>query len=210
MRTSLLPIAKEGWNYIAYAIGFSIFFSLLDLELLSFFSFLVLMVSLYIFRNPERELVRFENQSVVSPVDGRISSIEELEDSEYAYKVIIESKYSDVAILRTPLTGSLISTKNINGTRLSLSDTLASKINENATLIFQNEEGNKIKISHYLDRSFCNLSINVSESQKLFQSARYGLMLSGETIIYLPQNFRLNVSVGNELTASESLIGYFS
>ena len=61
-----------------------------------------------------------------------------------------------------------------------------------------------------LKQSFDEIRIAAKESQSLLQGSRYGVMISGVTTIYLPQNFRLNINIGSELKASESLIGYFS
>jgi len=68
----------------------------------------------------------------------------------------------------------------------------------------------RLKITHRLKQSFSPLFIEAIESHNLQQIARYGLMINGITSIYFPDNFRLNVNVGDELKASESLIGYFS
>jgi phosphatidylserine decarboxylase len=71
------------------------------------------------------------------------------------------------------------------------------------------KSSNKIKVLHKLKQSFKSIDIDIQESQSLMQGARYGLMVNGITTIYLPHNFRLNVGIGSELVASETLIGYF-
>lgn len=97
-----------------------------------------------------------------------------------------------------------------HGARLSQFETLAKNINENSQLIFEDVNSNKVKVSHMLKQSFDGIKIGVIENQQLSQASRYGVMINGVTTIYLPQNFRLNISIGNELKASETLIGYFS
>ncbi|WP_455756800.1 phosphatidylserine decarboxylase [Sulfurimonas sp.] len=210
MKNNLFPIAKEGWNYIAYSFVAFVVFSILDLDFFEFISFLLMLSLIFVFRNPERELPRFGDNSVVSPVDGSVLSIEEAQTSDYAYKVTIESSYTDVAILRAPMNAKMNSISKQSGTRLSSNSLLSNKLNENATIIFEDENSNKVKIYHMLKQSFSEIKIDAIKSQKLFQSSRYGVMVDGITTIYLPQNFRLNITVGNELNASESLIGYFS
>jgi len=61
-----------------------------------------------------------------------------------------------------------------------------------------------------LSRSFDDIKLNLSPNQNIVQGSRYGVMLSGITTIYLPQNFRINVNIGQEVNASQSLVGYFS
>lgn len=210
MRANILPVAQEGWKYIACAFSFFIFFTIFDFDFLSFFSAILVLVLIYSFRNPERQLPMFEKLSVVAPSDGVVKSIVELEDTKYAYRVDIESSSLDVGVLRIPLNARVESITKFNGTRVSKNSKLFNDTNENVELVFVDENENRLKVTHTLKQSFSPLFIDIYKSQKIYQTARYGLMLNGVTSIYLPHNFRVNVNVGNELKASESLIGYFS
>ena len=210
MKNNLLPIAKEGWNYIAGAFVAFVVFSFFDSDFLEFFAFLSILFFIYVFRNPEREIINFQQASVISPVDGVVSAIEELKDTEYSYRVEIDSSYFSVGLLRVPLTSSLIDVKVYNGSRLSKSSTSFNDLNENATLIFSDNNKNIIKVNHRLKQSFKSIKIEAIKSQNLHQGARYGFMVNGITTLYLPKNFRLNLSVGSELCAAESLVGYFT
>ena len=119
MRTNLLPIAKEGWNYVLSAVALFVLFAFLDFEFLQFFAFISGIFLVFIFRNPEREIINFQDASVVSPVDGLISSIEELENNEYGYKVEIDGGFLSVCLLRVPLTSTLSDIKIYKGARIS-------------------------------------------------------------------------------------------
>lgn len=210
MNNNLLPVAKEGFSRIGFTILAFIIFAILDLELLEFFSFLTLIFFIFVYRNPERMIPNFEQMSVVSPVDGVVLSIEELENKEYAYKIEINSSYLNVSLLRAPLSSSVENINIKHGARLSQTSLLSRDINERVELIFQDTHENKIKVSHILKQSFDDIKLDVITKQNLVQGSRYGLMVNGITTIYLPQNFRVNVSIGQELNASQSLVGYFS
>ncbi|MEA2072954.1 MAG: phosphatidylserine decarboxylase [Campylobacterota bacterium] len=207
---NLLPVAKEGWRYLGGSLVFSLLFFLVDLEFLGFIAFIIFTFFIYSFRNPERQLPMFEKSSVLSPSDGVVRAIVELEDSEYTYRVDIESSLLDVAILRAPINGNIEAIVQHNGTRVSHKSKLFSDINEKVTLTFSDEKNNSVKITHTLKQSFSPLFIDVSSSDNIYQTARYGLMLNGITSICLPRNFRINTSVGKEVKAAESLMGYFS
>jgi len=210
MTTNIFPIAKEGWKYLVYSFTLSLLFLVLDLDFLLFFSCILFGFIVYTFRNPERELSSFEKGSLVAPSDGVVHTIEELSASKYTYRIDIESGFFDVGVLRAPSNAVVTKVEKYNGTRVSVNSHLYKDTNENVTLFLEDESGNSFKVVHRLKQSFAPLVLNVSESQKLIQTARYGLMLNGMTTIYLPSNFRVNVNIGNELKASESLIGYFS
>ncbi|MEA3369964.1 MAG: phosphatidylserine decarboxylase [Campylobacterota bacterium] len=211
MKSNLLPISSVGFKYIGYTTLAFVLLSVLDLEFLAFVSFLLLLALVFVYRNPERELLSFEPNSVISPVDGKVISIEEnIEDSQYAYKIEIESNYLETSVLRAPLDATLESLKLKRGTRLSKNSALSKEINENAELILVDSNSNRVKIRHQLERSFDTLHIDIAASNTLRQSSRYGVMLNGITTIHLPQNFRVDLRVGSHLKASQTLIGYFS
>ncbi|MDF1877316.1 phosphatidylserine decarboxylase [Sulfurimonas sp. SAG-AH-194-L11] len=210
MKTNLLPLAKEGLSYFIYSLASVVLFLFLDFDLLAFFTSLITLFIAYSFRNPERELKLFEPTSFLSPVDGIIQSIEELQSDKYAYKIVIQSSLSDVSVLRSPANASVSKVLKKNGTRVSVNSKLFRSLNENTEISFITQEKNIFKLIHRLGKSFAPLVIELYEGQKLVQTARYGLMLNGQTSIYLPQNFRVNINVGSEVKASESLIGYFS
>ncbi|WP_372999721.1 phosphatidylserine decarboxylase [Sulfurimonas sp.] len=210
MNNNLLPIAKEGFSRIGFTILAFIIFAILDLELLEFFSFLTLIFFIFVYRNPERMIPNFEQMSVVSPVDGVLISIEELENEEYAYKLEINSSYLNVSLLRTPLSSKIETIDIKHGARLSQLSPLARDVNERVEVVFQDSHENNVKVSHMLKQSFDDIKLDVITKQNLVQGSRYGLMVNGITTVYLPQNFRVNVSVGQELNASQTLVGYFS
>lgn len=211
MHSNLLPIAKEGWNYIGYSFLATLIFIILDIEILSILSILLLMFFIFSFRNPERELPNFEPNSVLSPVDGKVISIDEIEgDSEYAYKLTLGSSYLDVAILRAPMSATVDSCMKIHGAKLSIDTKLAKSINENIRLVFEDSNKNKVQITHMLNQSFCGIKLDNMKAKSLLQSSRYGVMNAGLTYIFLPHNFRFNIKVSDKVEASQSLIGYFS
>jgi len=211
MRTNnLLPIAKEGFKYITCAIGAFLVFSILDFAILEFISFITIIFFIFIFRNPERVISTFEEASVISPVDGTVNSIEELKDSEYAYKLEIEAKCSNIGLLRIPLSSTVDTIKIQRGARVSKKSLLFKDINENIVLTFKDTNNNSIKVEHRLKQSFKAIDLNIIKSQKVQQGTRYGFMVNGITTLYLPKNFRMNLNVGAEIKAAESLVGYFT
>ncbi len=212
MRNNLLPIAKEGWNYVAGAVVAFIIFTFLDFNFLEFLMFLITIFFIFVFRNPEREYVLYQEDSVSSPVDGVVVSIEELHDDIHnGYKVEIDTSYFNVALLRVPFTATLESIHITRGARLSAQNQLSNSINENAELVFcDTKSSNRITVVHKLKQSFKAIDIDIIKAQNLMYGSRYGLMINGTTTLYLPANFRLNIGLGSELSASETLIGYFT
>ena len=210
MKSNLLPISQEGLKYLSYLGIFLLVTLLFNFDFLSLITLILLVATAFLFRNPERSLPTFEVSSVVSPVDGVVKSIEELSDSEYAYKVEIESSYAHVSVLRAPLNATVKEIQKYNGTRVSSSSKLYNDTNERVEIVFVDDSKRIIKIVHRLKKSVASISTDLLKAQNIRQTSRYGTMINGVTTLYLPHNFRISVNIGNELKASESLMGYFS
>ena len=210
MKNNLFPLAQSGVKYVSISAAVFVLCFLFDLDLLTFIAFLVTFALGFAFRNPERELPPFEQGSVVAPVDGVVTSIESIEDEKFAYKVKIDTTCLDVGVLRVPMASKLQSLQHFHGARLSNEIQLHQEINENATLVFEDSNANLVKIQHRLKQSFAPIFIDIIEAQELRQGSRYGVQVNGTTTIFLPKNFRVNVSVGNQLQASQTLLGYLS
>ena len=211
MKTNLFVIAKSGFSYVSFSLLATFIFAIFDLELLSLLSFLLFLVLSFIFRNPERELVNFEANSILSPVDGVVTDIEALEDnSEYGFCLRVNSNYKYVSLLRAPINGVVEVFSLVRGTKLASNSKHFENLNESASLTFKDESGNSLKVVHRLTQSFAPLDIDVQNRQKFMKSVRYGVMVCGVTEIYLPVDVRVNVSIGSNVKASETLLGFFS
>lgn len=210
MNSNLFIFSKYSFNYIAYSALAFIVFYILDLEFLATLTFFVILFFLYTFRNPERELQLFENTSVLAPCDGVVSSIEELEDEEYRYKIEIESSFTDIGVLRAPMSAKVSKVKLIQGTHLGKDSKLFSDLNEYLELEFVDEKNNSVKVVHRLKQSVLPVFFDFIEGQHCVRSVRYGFASNCTTTIYLKSNVRVDLQVAQRVEASQSLVAYFS
>jgi len=210
MKNNLFLISKNGVPYIGYSFLLFLVFSFLDLELFATFSFLFIIFFIFVFRNPERPLLFYQKNSFRAPCDGVVTAIEQLQNSEYAYKIDIESNYFNVGILRVPMNSKVESIELKRGTRTSKKSKLFDDLNEYVTLMLVDEADNEVKVIHKLKQSFAPVAVDLTVGKEIVQTARYGHMLNGVTSIYFKQNFRINLNIGQEIKASETLIGFFS
>lgn len=210
LSNNLFPIAKEGVKYLSLSAILFLLALLIDCDFLATLFFFSFIFFAYLFRNPERVYPDTENSSLLSPVDGIVKNIQELRDNKFSYKIEIESSYKDVGILRAPASAKVEYVQKFNGTRVSPTSKLFNDTNENVSLIFLDKNENRFQVTHRAKQSFVPISTHLTTSQNVHQSFRYGFMGNGVTSIYLPSNFRINVTIGHHLKASESLLGYFS
>jgi phosphatidylserine decarboxylase len=210
MKNNLFILTKHSLPYIGYSFLAFVIFTILDLDFFAFVALVFMLFSAYIFRNPEREYPSFQENSITSPADGNVIAIKKLTDSEYSYRIDIDSSYFDVSFLRMPLNAKVEKLAFYRGTRVSRNSKLFNDLNEYTELLLSDKQANKIRIVHRLKQSFAPLFIDVLHNDELMKCSRYGVMLNGISSIYVPKSFRVNVVLGDRVKASESLLGYFS
>lgn len=200
---------KHSLRYLAYAFAFTLLFAFLDLELFALVAFAFMLFAAYAFRNPPKIVQNFETDALLSPVDGKVVSVEEIEDAAFGYKIVIESSYKDLSILRAPMKAGVSDLTLVRGTRVAKSSKLFSDLNEYGVISFTDESGRSVKVEHRLTRSFAPLIFDANKYETLEKGASYGVMLSGVTTLYLPKSFKLNVNAATQVSAAETLLGYF-
>ncbi|MDA3946712.1 MAG: phosphatidylserine decarboxylase [Helicobacteraceae bacterium] len=184
---------------------------LIDADFLAFLSFLLVLVTLWIYRNPERTVPYLEKNSIVSIADGTIKSIETLEVDKGIdrYKIVIKTGFLDTAILRVPFACEVQSTELVHGARLSSYTPLANKLNEQSHIVF-GQDDKEISVTHTMHLASVGIKNRLKTKAPVVQGMRYGLMVKGETTVVLPANSRIAVKVGDTVRAGETLLGFFS
>lgn len=206
--TSTEIIAKEGWKYVGiFAILFLIslcmgFFEWVFLSLL--------LITIYIFRNPERIPAEDDKTALLAPNDGNISNISKiiLQDGGEFIKLEIRKSLFSVSLLRAPIASTISNTKRIHGLFLNIEDKLSKKLGERAIITLKSDSKSIFLIAR---AGFFSRSIDLFKSIGPLKFAqRFGLLLDGSIELLLPIDMRIKVSVGDDVRAGESVLGYFA
>jgi len=208
MNNNSFSLYKSAKKYIVYSLIAFFIFWIFDFEILKYLSVIAMVSFIFLFRNPFRSVSSYEKNRVLAPVDGKVISIEDIDDKYFTKKIEIDSTCFNVAVLYSPMRCIVTDIIKTNGAKLPSSDSKFKKLNENITLIFENEDKHKLKINHLTKFSFSDIDIDLFVKQKLEDGTVYGFMLNGITTIYIPKDFKLNLSVGSEIVATQT-IGYF-
>lgn len=204
-------IAKDGFKCIAATVALMVVLMLIDADFLTFLSFLLVLVTVWIYRNPERSIPYLEKNSIVSVADGVIKSIEteEVENGVDRYKIVIKSGFLDTSILRVPFACDVQESETVHGARLASTSPLAGKINEQSHIVFGKED-KEVSVMHTEFLASVGIKNRLKAHSQVIQGMRYGLMVNGETTVLLPANCRIAVKVGERVRAGETLLGFFS
>ncbi len=201
-------IAKEGWWYVFFSTLF--FLIALFVGFLPWVFFFIMILTGYIYRNPERIPVEEDKMSLLSPMDGKITDISKVrvKDGKEFLKLEIRKNVFNVILLRSPISLTITDTKRIHGLFLDTSSDLHKKIGEKAILTCKGEVSDIVMIIY---AGIFNRKIELFKTiGPLRFASRFGSMLDGSMELLLPVDTRIKVSLGDEVKAGESVLGYFS
>ena len=164
----------------------------------------------YFFRDPER-VTPGDERDVVSPADGVIADIVEIEESELLHqptlRVGIFLSVFDVHTNRAPLAGTITYTKEANGKYLDARHPDASRLNAFRTWGLQTPQGELIVIRQITGAIARRIVAWAKPGDTLPKGGHFGMIRFGSrTEIYLPLNTTLKVEVGQRVKCGASII----
>jgi len=165
------------------------------------------------FRDPERHIPADENL-VVSPADGRVVSIAEIEGdrmfSDARTRVSIFLSPLDVHINRTPVTGRIEDVRYQRGKFFAAYKKEASERNEQNALKVVDPRGRCLGVVQIAGVLARRIVCRVSRGDTLSRGERFGLIMFGSrTDTYLPAGCRVEVAEGQRVKGGETILGRF-
>ena len=210
MKTNLTYpiIAKEGWLFLGISISTSLATSFWCLKA----SIPLWIISLFIlqfFRDPIRSIPQDRNL-IVSAADGRIISIEKTIDpykKRKAIKVSVFMNVFNVHSNKAPVSGQIINKWYFPGKFFNASLSKASLENERCALLIETKDKQLItcvQIAGLIARRIlCYKEIGAN----LLKGERYGFIRFGSRVdLYLPENSRIKVTLGQKVKSCQSII----
>ena len=205
-------VHPEGYKFLII----SLIITLILFSISSFFGLVFIFISIwvyYFFRDPDRVIIDDQNY-LVSPADGRISSISEVKgpielglDGKQFTKVSIFMNVFDCHVNRSPSNGEIEEIFYKPGKFLNASLDKASEENERNYFKIKDETTNEniviVQIAGLIAR---RIVTQVQKTQKVKQGERLGMIRFGSRVdIYFSKRNTM-VKVGQNVIAGESLI----
>ena len=205
-------VHPEGYKFLII----SSIITLILLSISSFFGLIFIFITIwvyYFFRDPERIVIEDSNY-LVSPADGRISSISEVKgpielglDNKQFTKVSIFMNVFDCHVNRSPSNGEIEEIFYKPGKFVNASLDKASEENERNYFKIKSEETNEnivvVQIAGLIAR---RIVTQVQKSQKVKQGERLGMIRFGSRVDIYFSSRNTMVKVGQNVIAGESLI----
>ncbi len=212
-----MKIHKEGHKILSTLGAILLVVNLLVLWLLpsalvfsSVTSVVIFLLVLQFFRNPPREIVIADNNIVYAPADGKIVTIEEIEENEYfkdkRLQVSIFMSPTNVHVNRNPISGTINYFKYHPGKYLVAWHPKSSTENERTTVVIDNGEEEILlrQIAGAVAKRIVNY---VKIGDKVEQGDDMGFIKFGSRVdLFLPLNAQIEVSIGQKVKGNKTII----
>lgn len=166
--------------------------------------------SLYFFRDPQR--IPPNNDGFLSPADGKVVQIIDVEDADIgqAKQISIFLSVFNVHSQRVPLSGKVISKVYNPGKFLAAFNHKASLDNEQTVVMFETESGKRYKIKQ-IAGLIARRILNYMEPENMVERGqRLGFIRFGSRVdIIVPEDFQIDVSLGDMVRGNQTIIGRF-
>lgn len=209
-------IAQEGYPFIILSLVITVFISFFGNCWLIILMAAITFFVVWFFRNPKRSF-QDEEKLVISPADGKVIKID---DVEVTGTIAIAGKYKKVSIFmnvfsvhvnRAPYSGKIETINYHEGKFFSANLDKASVDNERNEVMIRTEDGRAlwaVQIAGLIARRIV-CWINVGTAVK--KGERFGLIRFGSRVdVYLPEDSKVSVKLGDKVKAGETPLGYLS
>lgn len=160
---------------------------------------------LYFFRDPERAIPAAEG--VVSPADGRIVELRQIErEGQRFWKISIFLSLFDVHVNRAPITGTVRSISYQPGRFLIASRPEASLQNEQNTITIEGER-HRVTFKQIAGLLARRIVFRKKVGERVERGERVGLIKFGSRVdLFLPLELAPAVKVGDRVKAGSSMV----
>lgn len=208
MKKRTVGIAVEGYLFIFIFAFSTLICSILDLSIFAFSFLLLTLFSCYFFRDPER-ISPNENDIAVSPADGKIVKIKNINShftGESCTCISIFMSLFNVHVNRMPINAQIKAIHYYPGKFFNASLDKASKYNERCVYIIENDKSKFVMIQ--IAGLIAQRIVSYAEiDDTLRKGERFGMIKFGSRVdLHIPKNYELNVSIGEKVFAGQSII----
>lgn len=210
-----LPVAREGIPFILAGLGLSLLLFYGGLHFLATLVGILSLFVIYFFRDPER-ISDAPDNAVLTPADGRILDIRDLNDSdnpmgEAAVKISIFMSVFNVHVNRVPMGGRISEIAYNPGKFFSANLDKASERNENNRITLNTGKGRQILFIQIAGLIARRIVCWINEQDYVKAGQRCGLIRFGSRLdLYLPLESRIIIQQGDRVKAGETIIGYLT
>jgi len=207
-------IAHEGYPFIIFSLVITVFISFFGIWWLTVLMSAITFFVIWFFRNPERYFQE-EEKVVISPADGKVIKIDNVEITDTIkgkfIKISIFMNIFSVHVNRAPYSGKIETINYHEGKFLSANLDKASLDNERNEVMFRTEDGRAIWAVQIAGLIARRIVCWFKPGDHIKKGERFGLIRFGSRVdVYLPEDSKISVKLGNKVKAGVTPLGYLS
>lgn len=209
----LVPVHREGYRFIAIFAAVTLVLFWLDIDVIAWVGVILTLWCAYFFRDPER-VTPIRDGLVISPADGRVSSIEQVIPPpeldlprEPHTRISVFMNVFDVHVNRSPLDACIRRIAYVPGLFVNADLDKASLDNERQALTLERPDGKLIGVVQIAGLVARRIVKFVGEGESLSAGQRFGLIRFGSRVdVYLPQGVSAMACLGQRAVAGETVL----
>lgn len=206
------PKALYEGRWIFFILGFCWLAAMAMFPLLALPLGLFIIFCVYFFRDPERKVPQ-DPAIIVSPADGTVTAIDEVEGVEgdpyltmRLKRISIFLSVFDVHVNRSPIAGELIHSEPRGGLYLDARKPESSRLNESRLWIIRNEKG-LVGVKQITGAIARRIVPWAHVGDQLQKGERFGMIRFGSrTELYLPIETEILVKIGDKVHGAFSQV----
>lgn len=203
------PVAREGLGFIVPALILSLVLFWFRLPIPGGLFSCLSLFFLYFFRNPARSCNCGPND-LISPADGRVTSIETLEEREFlkekVKRISIFMSVSDVHVNRAPCEGDVLRVEHREGRYRMAFRKEVDRENERNYLLYERGEERflLVQIAGFLAR---RIICYAKKNDRLQKGEPFGMIAFGSRVdLYMPENCESIARVGQKVRSGLTVL----
>lgn len=202
-------IAKEGWGFIALFALVTVVIGLLYRPVV-IWPALLLALTVWFFRDPE-VTVPAEERQVVSPADGRVMFVREVDEPRFvggkAVMISVFLSIFDIHVNRMPVDGTIAYKEYVSGKFLAAWDDTVGEVNERSYIGIEHGKS-RVLVSQVAGLVARRIFTWPVVGAKLARGERFGLIRFGScTQVWIPVGSEVLVKPGDRVKGGVSVLG---
>lgn len=219
-----MKIHKEGYTSIALALLFALAIDLAAYYLLPveytaikitayILSAVLFLIVLQFFRSPRRAVLVDEN-TIISPADGKVVVIEEVEENEYfkekRLQISVFMSPVNVHVNRFPVSGIVKYVKYHPGKYLVAWHPKSSTDNERSTIVVEHPNKAEVLFRQIAGALARRIVFYCKEKDPALQGSEFGFIKFGSRVdVILPVNVKVRVSLNQVVKGGKTVLAEF-
>lgn len=206
-------LAREGWFYILLSLASAVITTIAFPFYIAVFFWIIALFVLQFFRDPHRAIPQ-DDAAVLSPADGKVIFTGVVDDpylDRKAFKISVFMNVFSVHSNRSPVKGTVKNVWYSHGLFVNAALDKASEENERNAVWFQMEDGTDVVSVQVAGLVARRILCYVQDGDHRQQGERYGFIRFGSRVdLFLPENFKPEVAIGQNVSSGTSRLGVFN